>query len=193
MNGNFKRVFIAFESPIGFREIYADKIYPLFNGIKELKTVIPENIHITLKFLGSINIAQISEIKNMLSDLLAREKEINVKFTGIGAFPNVKRPRVVWAGFDDENGVMEKIAEKIDLAVSDMGFEKEKRPFRPHITIARVKKGKIFDLNGFMRNYERDKMLVENFKINMVAFYESILKQDGPVYKVLQSYPLKSL
>ena len=142
------------------------------------------SVHITLKFLGEIGQDQLPIIKSKLKEKISDFESFTLKIKGLGAFPSLSRPRVAWAGIE-ASGRLFRLQGDIEDAMREIGFEPEKRSFNPHITLARIKSPRNTDvLEGMLRE-------MENFNIGIspveaVRIYQSILKPDGAVYKVLE-------
>lgn len=134
------RCFIAIE--------LSDKVTSLLCEIEErlkkskanIKWVKPENIHLTLKFLGNIKEENADEISQKMKKACKKYKPFTIEVTGIGIFPNLRAPRVIWAGIL-ENNTLQQIQESIDLEMMSLGFEREKRKFKPHLTLGRFRSG----------------------------------------------------
>ena len=154
------------------------------NGVK---TVEPENLHVTLKFLGSIDEALIPEIERVLSN--PEVPAFEARLVGIGAFPNPVRPRVIWIGFDEGREELAELMRWTDTKLRTLGFPKESREPEPHLTIARVKR---------LRNRESLRKLftalvsaeVGVMQVSEIRVKKSILRPEGPVYETLASIPL---
>ena len=99
----------------------------------------PENIHITLKFLGEVNVNKIDSIKEELKKVSKMYSLFEMSFRGIGAFPNFRRPRVIWVGVDLGFEFLTQIAKAIEKAMKKFGFPSEGRNFTPHLTLGRIK------------------------------------------------------
>jgi len=100
----------------------------------------PEGIHLTLKFLGDTDPARIPEIIDALSRVAAKHAPFELPVGGLGMFPNARRPNVLWAGVADEAHRLRHLAADVDKALARLGWQREKRPFSGHLTLARVKK-----------------------------------------------------
>ena len=192
-NGKSKRVFIALKLPDNFVEAYEEFIYSKIGKIDELKSVRPENLHFTLKFLGNVDEKIAIDLINALKEPLKDEREIFLSIGKFGFFPSERSPRVVWLGVEKGQSEIKELYSKIEDFAEGFGFQRENRKFVPHLTIGRVKRGRILKKVSFFRDFDFKVLPVENLRLNMVVFYESILKQDGPVYKVLEKYPLNSV
>jgi len=97
-----------------------------------------DNLHVTLKFLGDTRKPHIADICAAAAPIVERQAAILVRLSGIGAFPNVRRPSVVWLGLGDATTLSE-IAGELDRAMTALGFAAEARPFQPHLTLLRIK------------------------------------------------------
>ena len=106
-----------------------------------VKWVNPESIHLTLKFLGIIPFKQVEEIAKALEEVSKMIPPFHLEVSGLGAFPGINRPRVIWVGIRGEMNKLQKLQRNIDSALAPFGFAKEERPFMPHLTLARIKEG----------------------------------------------------
>ena len=104
-----------------------------------VKWVNPEGIHLTLKFLGSIPSKQVAEVGEAMEGATREISPFHLEISGLGAFPNLKQPRVLWVGISGELDKLLGLQRNIDSALSPLGFTKEKRPFVPHLTLARIR------------------------------------------------------
>ena len=145
-----------------------------------LKMVNLDNLHVTLKFLGDTDEEIVNEIQSVMQDAVSGIRPFNIAVRGSGAFPNLNRISVVWAGMEGAEPLA-KIAGKIDAGLENLGFKREKRKFSPHVTIARVKGG---------RNKELLAQVIENNKtthfgeiqVNEIILKKSVLTPSGPIY-----------
>ena len=172
------RAFIAVEVPVSveledFSKAVKDTDAPL-------KIVPLANIHITLKFLGDIDEGLVPEIENVIKNAITDIQPFTMKLKGAGAFPNLNRISVIWAGMENADALGE-IAEKIDSGLKPLGFEPERRKFSPHVTIARVKdsknKDKLVDVITLFQNTEFGEV-----PINKIILKKSVLTPQGPIY-----------
>lgn len=183
-----KRTFIA------VKIIPEDSMLSILKHLKEslqgekIKWVDPDILHITLFFLGDTDEKLIPVITEK-SQLLFREfSPFDLEFREVGLFRNVSDPRIIWIG-TKENPTMKMLKSGIDNELSRLGFESEKREFKPHLTVGRIKwirdKSRLMELIQLYRNQE-----VQCSRINKIIFYQSILKADGPEYIPLSEIPL---
>jgi 2'-5' RNA ligase len=164
------------------------KIIELFNKIGQtganLKIVEPQNIHITLKFLGDTDEKLIEEIEQIIEKSVKENNPFEIKLTGTGVFPNPGYIKVVWIGIE-ENGIIGEIAGRIDEQTHKLGFERDKRRFSPHLTIARVKSAKNKDRLIQVLNQYSDTEFIK-FKVESIKLKKSELTPKGPIYTTLK-------
>ncbi|MSV33489.1 MAG: RNA 2',3'-cyclic phosphodiesterase [Nitrosarchaeum sp.] len=166
-------------------EIYSNEIINLISKFQSeininAKPVEPHNLHFTLQFLGDIS-QDIAE-KVMISLNSVKFSSFMVNFKGIGVFPKLKFPRVVWIGTDENSGnLLMELAKKVENALIPLGFSVDK-PFKPHITVFRIK-NKIGDISK-----ELDKFKSIDFGTQEITGFklkQSVLSSKGPVYSDL--------
>jgi RNA 2',3'-cyclic 3'-phosphodiesterase len=147
--------------------------------------VAPESIHITLKFIGEVVEKRLEDIDTALTGLTWKSFSITVR--GVGFFPGNRSPRVFWAGM--EAPTMQNLAEELDSRMERLGFEKEKRAFRPHITLARARDSRIDSslVTAAAKYAEHD---FGFFTVDRIFLFKSILKPTGAVYERLKEYRL---
>ena len=149
----------------------------------DVKLVKPRSIHITLKFLGNVEEKLIKPIENIIRDAVVDVDPFTVKLRGAGVFPNQNYIRVIWIGIEDGD-IIKIIAGRIDERLSELGFQREKREFSPHVTIARVKTAKKReDLMNVIRRYTDTSFKV--FNVEAVALKKSVLTKEGAVYTTI--------
>jgi 2'-5' RNA ligase len=104
-----------------------------------IKWVNPSGIHLTLKFLGNIDVKDVEKITQAIEEGCKGSGIFNLEISGLGVFPNFKRPRVIWLGVGGQVDILLKLQKQIDDNLEKLGFPREKRPFSPHITLGRVR------------------------------------------------------
>jgi 2'-5' RNA ligase len=132
------RCFIAVGIPEPVRKAIAEAMDVLKKSGADVKWVSQENIHITLKFLGSTEETVIDEMKESLSGCVASYRPFSIRIAGTGYFPAGRRPRVIWTGIE-EAGELLDLQRDVEKAMSAFGYPEEGRPFSPHLTIGRVR------------------------------------------------------
>ncbi len=179
------RLFIAVDLPTELRKTLGDLQRQLRSATTKARWVAADSIHITLKFLGEVPEKRIDEIHGALSDLTWKSFPITIR--GIGFFPGTRSPRVFWAGM--EAPTMQELAEELDVRMERLGFEKEKRAFRPHITLARARDTRI-DAALVAAAAEFENREFGSFTADRVFLFRSTLKQSGAVYEKVKEYLL---
>ncbi len=155
----------------------------------KIKWIEPDILHITLFFLGDTDEKLIPVISEKLKQLSLDFTSFKLEFEGIGIFKNIRNPRVIWVG-TRENIVIRKLKSRIDDELIQLGFEGEKRDFRPHLTIGRIKWIRNASiLEEMVKLYENCE--IQRAEINEMIYYESILRPDGPEYLPLLVTPFK--
>ncbi|MBW8331629.1 MAG: RNA 2',3'-cyclic phosphodiesterase [Prolixibacteraceae bacterium] len=149
----------------------------------------PENWHITLFFLGDTPISKIALLQNLIEESFKNIGAFNTELIGLGVFPNTHNPKVLWLGLEDIKPLMPAHSQLGDLLLQN-GFSFDSKPLKPHLTLARIKHLNdrlVFDslLNEFRQK------TFGTVKIDRIVLFESILTQQGPVYKPLFEKPLE--
>lgn len=181
------RAFVALELPPaiqdGLRAISTD-LQPKTKTLP-LRWVPIENIHLTLKFLGEIDEANIKIISDMLQSKAKSTPAFDVSLNGLGVFPNPRRPNVVWVGADAPEALQD-LQRQLEVELSVLGFVLEKRPFSPHLTIARVRReARPADSKQISEIVASTHVAAFSGHINTLTLYRSQLKPGGSVYNPL--------
>lgn len=159
-------------------------------GLEKLGWVRPDGIHLTLRFLGDIEEGQIEALRELLQRASA-VAPFALEARGVGAFPDARRPRVIWLGLSGEARAMEKLChlqKVIEDGVVEMGFPPEPRPFRAHLTLARVRDRGPMTALGKILGLNQDRM-VGRWTAGSVALIRSELRPGGSVYTTLVELP----
>lgn len=181
------RAFVALEVPAGVLDAVFSFQRELAGVGADIRLVGRENLHFTLKFLGEISDADAQKASSRLAALSISGGTAEVR--GAGAFPNLSGPRVVWAGVakDDEEKVV-SIARGVESALAGLG-EQDSRPFRPHLTVARVRSGRNVDRLAELIRSNSDRAFgsasFTEFKLK-----SSNLTSSGPEYSDVGVFPL---
>jgi len=158
------------------------------NSGANVKLVDPKNIHITLKFLGETDEDYVDRIEEIMKNAVEEINPFEIQLCGAGVFPNPRYIKVMWIGIKNGEQIG-KIANKIDEQISELGFEREKRGFSAHLTIARVKtaknKEKLLQIIDKYRETE-----FGNLKVDSIKLKKSELTPKGPIYTTLSEIEL---
>lgn len=185
------RSFIAVEISQQIKEAL-ERVLQEFKRVQcDVKWVQPESIHLTLKFLGEIDPNMVPEIKEALEKTLSYHGPFSLSAEGIGAFPKLDNPRVVWVGLGGELDKLAALQKDVEAVLNALGFPKEDRPFKPHLTLGRVRspKGKEALVKKLR---EMSSKTLGIFPVDCVAQYRSELLPTGAKYTVLWKENLAS-
>ena len=175
------RSFLAIELP----EPILTKIGEIQGGLRsshaDVRWTNPEKIHLTLKFFGNIEESTIDLIFKSIEEPIRDTLPFSLKVRGVGAFPHLKNPRVIWIGLVDERDVLTALQKQIETCLEKVGFRPEDRPFHPHLTLGRMKssRGK-GELVGRMESRREEEFGV--FEVERVVLFKSDLRPSGPIY-----------
>ncbi len=187
------RAFIAIELPIQIKAALA-QLQDNLRASKSasVKWVDPEGIHLTIKFLGNVDEAEIPALKNALSEAVRGVASFSLQLGDPGAFPNAYAPRVVWVGVEGETEPLRTLHNNIDRVLNPLGFPPEKRTFSPHLTLGRVRdeaspneKRRLGENVANLKTEERS-----SFGVESISLMRSLLTRDGAVYSRLASFTL---
>jgi RNA 2',3'-cyclic 3'-phosphodiesterase len=184
----YLRCFIAVDIPVQIKSDMGDLIAVFKKYNADVKWAVHENLHLTLKFLGKTSEDLLPKIAELLSEVVLSYKPFCIKIYGAGVFPHRKYPRVIWVGIED-SGLLKKLQEDVENAMTSMGFKKEEREFRPHLTLGRVRSQK--EMANII--HELDALQTRDFgsaDINSIKLMQSELRPTGARYSCLQEIPL---
>jgi len=152
----------------------------------DVKWVEPENTHLTLKFLGGISEEQAGQVKNILDKISSDYKPFELSLSGIGAFPKLDYPRVIWIGIEKGKKETEEIAKKIEDGLEKLGFQQEEREFSAHFTIGRVRTPKNKEqLKTAIQTWNLEHRTWNSQIVSSIVLYQSNLTPKGPIYTPL--------
>jgi 2'-5' RNA ligase len=190
------RCFIAIELPEGvkrgLRELQAQL---KAESLAPVKWVDPNNIHLTLKFLGNVAAGRIDEIGQAMTNAVRGTSPLSLEVKELGVFPNPRRVQVVWVGLGGEVEKLAALQQRIESGLEKLGFAPENRRFTPHLTLAR--------LRDRATPQEREKLgqliaetefdATQSFTADSVKLIKSQLTPEGPIYTCLSSAEFESL
>ena len=186
MMGEMTRAFLALELPAAAHESAAAAIERLRAqvGTRDVKWVTPENLHITLRFFGSLDPEHIVRAQAEVQKLNGQFAAIASGWSELGAFPNPRRPQVIWFGLADEAGALKALAGEVNHRLVQAGFGRADKPFRAHVTAGRVRRGRRIT---WPTTSDCLTIAAPGFSIQQVALMESTLTPQGPVYTPLET------
>ena len=155
----------------------------------DLKPVESENIHATLRFLGEVQVPLLDQVKSELAQVAFQS--FLVELRGVGAFPNPRRPNVVWIGITKGGEELQGIFSRLEPRLRGLGFAADRKGFSPHITIGRVKSGRnreaLYSAIMGMSDLEFGSMTAESIRLK-----KSTLTPKGPIYSTIYEQKAKS-
>jgi len=175
------RLFVACDLPNTERKRLAALVRPLA-GARWVRT---EQLHLTLRFIGEADEAQARAIDLALREI--RQPAFSISLAGLGCFPGLARPRVLWAGIEAEEGLA-RLQARIETVVRGVGFAPETKAFRPHVTLARFRIPDERATRSFLAKWEG--FGGEPFRVDSFRLYASVLTGQGAEHTVRADYPL---
>jgi RNA 2',3'-cyclic 3'-phosphodiesterase len=179
------RTFIAVEVSSEVR-LRAGRLIGLLEATgSNVRWVKPEQLHLTLKFLGDVDLRDIPEVCAAVSRATSTVPPFTMRIAGAGAFPNLHRPRTVWLGADEGVGEMGILHQRIESALAELGFRGEHRQFRPHLTIGRVRNAdQGIDALADALSENRD-FVAGLLDVDEVVTFSSERERSGPIHEPL--------
>jgi len=163
---------------------------PLARGVRWVK---PQSVHLTLKFLGSLTSDELGKVFNGME--IAQEKypePFRIRVQGTGCFPSERRPRVFWVGMGgDDIDKLISLQELIESELAGQGFPAETRPFKPHLTVARIKENR--GLSVLLEKFLQFDFPPAELPVEEIQVMRSELRPEGAVYSVQKTYKLKEV
>ena len=178
------RLFIAIELPEPIKDALRAAQQQLRHGNPPVKWVAPEAMHLTLQFLGATDTSLVEPIGTALRQALADHTPCELRLGQPGAFPNARRPSVLWVGVGGATAALEQIQRSIGTALEPFGFVPETRPFRAHLTIGRVRRdaspAQQAQLGSMLADVSPPPALA--WRVTAVTLFQSELGGEGPRY-----------
>lgn len=184
------RLFVALDFPDAVREALHDLIARLKPECRNAKWVRPEAMHVTLKFIGEVDAEALVPIRDALAGVHSAQP-VDMRFHGLGFFPNEQRPRVLWCGVEAPANLVE-LAACVERALVPLGIPAESRGFVPHLTLARFRPDggsrgnleKLMRTAGDLKSYDFGRTRETEFHL-----IESKLKPSGAEYRRSETFP----
>ncbi len=178
------RAFVAVEVPEEIRIAARQLIAKLQECQCDVKWVEPHNLHFTLKFLGNIKDRDIPDVYRAIEAAIEGMRAFEMTVQGVGAFPNISRPRTLWLGIASGGEKLVDLYERLDARFAEIGFRQESRRFVPHLTLGRGRSGMA---NGSLVEQLSEFTETEfgPAPVDEVVLFSSELRPDGPQYEPL--------
>ena len=187
------RTFLAIDLPSALHSAIEQNLRPVKRELPGLSWSKTKNLHVNLKFFGETTESQVDQIRHAVEPAISHLSPFGLELKGFGVFPDHRSPRVLWIGLGGDLDSLSKLADGVSKAVVPLGFPQEDRPFRPHLTVARVKRdhrevGRVLGTLGFFSDpFPCGPILVER-----VTLFKSDLRQTGPIYTKLWDVSLQA-
>lgn len=184
------RLFVAVNLPFEIKKGIGSFIRDLRKVNADMKWVEPENLHLTVQFLGNVSEDQVPAVAAALNRAAERIAPFTLKLSGVGVFPSRERPRVFWAGVGGDTVDLLQLNRQVQRELKEPGFAPGKNKFSPHLTLARLRSPA-----GFLDVFDKAEKVAENkifgsAKISTVDLMLSELGSRGPKYFTLARAPL---
>ena len=187
------RLFVACEVPDEVKEAIGETI----EGLRKksgpaVRWIKPEGVHVTLKFLGEVPVKKLPAVKLAIQEAVVGHSPFELEFSNIGTFGGREGLRIMWVGIAGDVLRLEALVRAVNAALAGVGFEPERRPFRPHLTLGRVR-----DEIGTRQRAEIEVAVGKtdvpgvNWRTSQVSLMRSKLGPGGASYEVLATFPLR--
>ncbi|MBV9454083.1 MAG: RNA 2',3'-cyclic phosphodiesterase [Rubrobacter sp.] len=180
------RAFVAIFPPPELRAAVTETFETVQCFNYKVRWVRPENIHLTLKFLGNIQEETLGNLWIALEETCARHEPFDISLARPEAFPSAQRARILWAGIDEGSDQLRALAADLESALIPLGFEREKRAFTPHLTLGRVR-SRLTNINDLPSAIIGDL----RFRVRHIELTESTLSLEGVTYRTILAFALK--
>lgn len=177
------RSFIAIELTPEIQQELARAQTRLKTAGADVKWVNPENIHLTLKFLGETSADILEEVKQVLNTLAPRYSPFELSINHLGAFPNKEHPRVLWVGIAEKNSPLLRTVQELEERLLNLGFFKETRPFAAHLTLGRVRSPQHH--KQLQQLLQTTTVTPKVMRATGITLFQSTLTPQGAVYQPL--------
>jgi len=183
------RSFLAIELPKTILKKIEEVQGDLKSTHADVRWVNPEKIHLTIKFFGNIEESRIDPIFKAIEEPIQNTQPFSLRVRGVGAFPQMKNPRVIWMGLMDGKEIFTLFQKQIETQLEKIGFQPEDRPFHPHLTLGRMKssRGKE-ELVERMEKYREGEF--GTFQVERLVLFKSDLRPTGPIHTPLKEMKL---
>lgn len=186
------RLFLALPLHEAFLPEVTQTVEILRSRIDGVKWTDPRQFHLTVHFFGDTPASRVGVIEQAMGRILSRFVPMNIRLTGLGGFPDLKRPRVIWLGVDEGTGALSELQKAVQEDVERLGLDPEARPFQPHATLGRLKG--LPAGASICEGLREIKLPVPTVTrtVSRVVLYQSRLFPSGPRYEILKDFPSPS-
>lgn len=185
-----KRVFIAINLSESARRKAANYIDTLRRDFQQIRVgwIEAKNLHITLKFMGETDEENLNKLKAVVEATARKTSNFKLNICGQGVFPKKEKSKVLWLGVDSETNILVDLNKRLEKRLERVGFERDARKFKPHLTIARLREPRTSqDLVAVHLNAKFETV---KFEVSEIVIYNSMLKANGSVYSLISRHQL---
>ncbi|MBU0558106.1 MAG: RNA 2',3'-cyclic phosphodiesterase [Bacteroidetes bacterium] len=180
------RLFIALNIHEDIQERILEIRNSIFRNSENVKWEKKEKYHFTLKFLGDVEQSENSNIIKALAELTENHKSFNIEFDKFGLFLNRSKPAILWLGIKQNRNIL-RLQSDLDCRLNEIGFERGKKKYHPHLTILRFRGSEASDLSHKFVSYTISDL---KYRSDRVTLYRSTLLRSSSVYEKIQSFKL---
>ena len=193
------RTFIALEMNAALQQFLAEIIHQLSQALPEVRWVDPQGIHLTLAFLGELDDEHLGEAFHAVEEAAQKATPFEYRIKGLGTFGSQQQPRVIWIGVEDlpsgkiQGSPLHYAHRLLSKALELRGFELEKRPFSPHLTLARIKQPLSLEARQRLQRLLHSSLAATSsaiYPVQSLCVMKSELSRSGAKYSCLNAYPL---
>jgi len=186
------RAFWAIELNQEIRSALREFQHLVRNYLPSIGWVRPESLHLTVKFLGEVDEKQLTSLQEAVKNGIKDCSPFSLQVEGVGGFPNMNQPRVLWAGVSGQVADLQRLVSHVEEALLPLGFPSDSKPFRAHLTLARIKQGSREVGRALVRSQALDQHTYFGMlQVHQLCLFRSELKPTGAVYHRLAELPLK--
>jgi 2'-5' RNA ligase len=182
------RTFIALPLPADAHKMLEELRRPLLDLGADVRWTPIESIHLTVKFLGEIEPSVLPALADGIRRVVLNSGGFSVRLQGLGAFPSLRSPNILWCGIQGDVGMLQALQQAVESACSQLGFAPEQRPFKPHLTLGRIRRRR--HLRPLLDCIRINSPLECVADIERINIYQSSLSPRGAIHKILESFPL---
>ena len=182
------RAFVGYFTTSSLME-YVEKLEEETRDFIRGRWVDPKNLHVTLQFLGEIGRDKAIGVLKNLQKVASKHKPFRVQYRALGAFPDRKKPRILWIGVSKGEDQLRSLAKEVSKLNKRAGIKPEGRPFHPHVTVCRIKETDRKNFAKYVNRYRSFNFGEET--VDRIALISSSLTSIGPIYTVVEEFQLR--
>ena len=181
------RAFIAIELPAQIKKVLAGVQNELKTSLPKISWVQPDNLHLTVKFLGEITDTQANGVRELMAAALKTTPPFTINLSQLGAFPDLRRPRIIWAGSWETPAQLDQLVQKIQSGCLSLKIPLETRIYKTHVTLARIKNPVRETILAAALKAAQNTFAAQALKINFkgITLFQSVLNAGGPIYSIV--------